>query len=160
MTSLIYLIGGDFLDIKICKDILDPYLKEHDLIFYSVDLVKEDGNLILRVILDKKGGIDINELGAANEYLSSKLDKYDSDMPEYFLEVSSRGAERTLDNEEEIVEAVGKYIHINTSDMEYEGEFLENTSDTITIRCNLKGRFKNFIINKNEIKLIRLAVKI
>jgi ribosome maturation factor RimP len=160
VTSLIYLNGGDFLDINICKELLIPYLNEHDLIFYSVDLVKEDGNLILRVILDKKGGIDINELGEANEYLSSKLDKYDSDMPEYFLEVSSRGAERTLDNEEEIEEAVGKYIHVKTLDMEYEGEFLENTSETITIRCNLKGRFKNFIIKKDEIKLIRLAVKI
>ena len=81
-------------------------------------------------------------------------------MPEYLLEVSSRGAERTLDNEEEIEEAVSKYIHVVTENMEYEGEFLENSPQSITVRCNLKGRFKNFVINKNEIKLIRLAVKI
>ena len=148
------------MDINVCKQILDPYLKEHDLIFYSVELVKEGGELILRVILDKKGGIDIDELGDANEFLSSKLDKYDGDMPEYLLEVSSRGAERTLDNEEEIEEAVSKYIHVVTENMEYEGEFLENSPQSITVRCNLKGRFKNFVINKNEIKLIRLAVKI
>lgn len=148
------------MDINICKEILDPYLKEHDLIFYKVELVKEASMLILRVILDKKGGIDIDELGDANEYLSAKLDKYDSDMPEYLLEVSSRGAERTLDNEEEISESVGKYIHVVTNDNEYEGEFLENTPSTITVRCNLKGRFKNFVLDKNEIKLIRLAVKI
>lgn len=148
------------MDINICKEILNPYLMEHDLIFYKVELVKEAGMLILRVILDKKGGIDIDELGYANEYLSERIDKYDQDMPEYLLEVSSRGAERTLDNEEEISESVGKYIHVITNDNEYEGEFLENTPTTIAVRCNLKGRFKNFVLDKNEIKLIRLAVKI
>ena len=148
------------MDINICEQILKPYLEEKNLIFYRAELVKESGALILRVILDKKGGIDSDELGFANEYLSSRLDEYDKDMPEYFLEVSSRGAERTLDNEEEMNEAQGKFIHVVTSDLEYEGEFIENKPDSIVIRCNLKGRFKNFVINKNDIKMIRLAVKI
>lgn len=148
------------MDINICKEILKPYLEEHDIMLHSVDLVKESGQLILRIILDKKGGIDSDELGFANEYLSSRLDAYDKDMPEYFLEVSSRGAERTIDNEEEMIEAIGSYIHINLENIEYEGIFMENNPETITIRCNLKGRFKNFVINKNEIKLIRHAVKV
>ena len=88
------------MDINICKEILEPFLKEHDLIFYSVELVKEYGTTILRVILDKKDGADIELLAQANEYLSERIDKYDTDMPEYMLEVSSRGAERTLDNED------------------------------------------------------------
>ena len=41
------------MDINICREILDPFLKENDLIFYSVELVKEYGSLILRVILEK-----------------------------------------------------------------------------------------------------------
>ncbi|MCR5112498.1 MAG: hypothetical protein K6A63_01020 [Acholeplasmatales bacterium] len=148
------------MDIKVVEKILEPYLKEHDLIFYSVELVKEYGELILRVILDKKGGIDLEELGAANEYLSEKIDAYDEDMPEYMLEVSSRGAERTLDNEEEMEEALGKYIHIDMENMQYEGTFIQNNPESVVIRCNLKGRFKNFELKKSEIKIIRLAVKI
>ena len=148
------------MDIKIVEKLLEPYLKEHDLIYYKVELVKEYGETILRVILDKKGGVDIDELGAANEYLSEKIEGYDDDMPEYMLEVSSRGAERTLDNEEEMNEAVGKYIHIDMDNMQYEGTFIQNNPDSVIIRCNLKGRFKNFELKKNEIKIIRLAVKI
>ena len=81
------------MDLQITKTILEPFLKEHDLIFYDVELVKEFGYLILRVTLDKKGGIDVDTLGLANEYLSERIDAYDKDMPEYMLEVSSPGAE-------------------------------------------------------------------
>ncbi len=148
------------MDINICKEILDPFLKENDLIFYSVELVKEYGSLILRVILDKKDGLDIDLLAKANEYLSERIDKYDADMPEYMLEVSSRGAERTLDSEEEINEALDSYIHVETSNMVYDGVLVENNVDSITMTINIKGRFKKIPIKKEEIKLIRLAVKI
>lgn len=148
------------MDINICKEILEPFLKEHDLTFYSVELVKEYGSLILRVILDKKDGADIDLLAEANEYLSERIDKYDTDMPEYMLEVSSRGAERTLDNEEEIEDAVGEYIHVEINNMVYEGVLVENNVDNILVNINIKGRFKKIPIKKEEIKLIRLAVKI
>ena len=148
------------MDINVCKEILDPFLKENDLIFYSVELVKEYGTTILRVILDKKGGADIELLAKANEYLSERIDKYDTDMPEYMLEVSSRGAERTLDNEDEINEAVGEYVHVEVSNMVYEGVLNENNLDSVVLTINIKGRFKKIPIKKEEIKLIRLAVKI
>ena len=148
------------MDINICREILDPFLKENDLIFYSVELVKEYGSLILRVILDKKDGLDIELLAKANEYLSERIDKYDADMPEYMLEVSSRGAERTLDNDDEINDALEKYIHVEVENMVYEGILLENNDDNILISINIKGRFKRISIKKEEIKLIRLAVKI
>ena len=148
------------MDINVCKEILEPFLKENDLIFYSVELVKEYGTTILRVILDKKGGADIELLAKANEYLSERIDKYDTDMPEYMLEVSSRGAERTLDNEEEINEALGEYIHVELPNMVYEGVLNENNIDSILMTINIKGRFKKIPIKKEEIKLIRLAVKI
>ncbi len=148
------------MDIKICEELLEPFLKEHDLYFYSVEFVEEFGEKILRVIIDKKDGIDLETLGMANEYLSSKLDKYDGDMPEYLLEVSSRGAERSIDNEEELLEALNKYVHIKWKDEEREGTLIEIESDSLTLRVNLKGRFKNFKINRNEIELIRRAVKI
>ncbi len=148
------------MDINICKEILEPFLKEHDLIFYSVELVKEYGTTILRVILDKKDGADIELLAQANEYLSERIDKYDTDMPEYMLEVSSRGAERTLDNEDEINDALGEYIHVELSNMVYEGVLNENNVDSILMTINIKGRLKKIPIKKEEIKLIRLAVKI
>lgn len=148
------------MDINVTKEILEPFLKEHDLIFYDVELVKEFGYLILRVMLDKKGGIDVDTLGLANEYLSERIDKYDADMPEYMLEVSSPGAEKVLRNDDEIMDAIGEYVHVEVPGMVYEGNLLEADLETVTLRINIKGRFKKQIIKKEEIKLIRLAVKI
>ena len=142
------------------KEILRPFLEEKGLILYDSLLVKEDDNLILRVLIDNPDGlIDIDTLALANEYLSDRIDKYDDNMPEYMLEVSSPGAERELRNDEEIEKSINKYIHVEIPNMIYEGTLLEANVDQIVIRINIKGRFKNLAINKNEIKLIRLAVK-
>lgn len=148
------------MDINVCKEILEPFLKEQDCIFYDVSLVKEFGYLILRVLLDKKGGIDLETLSKANEYLSERIDAYDSDMPEYMLEVSSPGAEKELRNHEEMVDSLGEYVHVETPNMVYEGTLEEVLDDSIILRINVKGRFKKQAIKNEEIKLIRLAVKI
>ena len=148
------------MDINICKEILMPYLEEHNLIFYGSELVKEDGNLILRVMIDGENGIDLDSLAEANNYLSDRISKYDSDMPEYILEVSSPGAERLLRNDEEITKYIGSYIHVEKGQEIYEGVLLSYDLNEVEIRVNLKGRFKNFKIAKSDITLIRLAVKI
>ena len=142
------------------KEILKPFVEERNLILFDSELVKEDGNLILRVTIDNPDGlIDIDTLALANEYLSERIDKYDDNMPEYYVEVSSPGAERPLRNDEEIEKSINKYIHVELENMIYEGFLLEASSDKIVVRINIKGRFKNLEINKSEIKLIRLAVK-
>ncbi len=148
------------MDLNVIKEILDPFLKENNLLFYDSVLEKEDGNLFLRVYLDKKGGITIDELALANDYLSERIDKYDSDLPEYFLEVSSPGAEKVLRNLDEVKENIDAYIHVELPNMIYEGVLLEVLDDgTITMKINAKGRFKKVTFNYEEVNLIRLAVK-
>ena len=148
------------MDLNVIKEILDPFLKENNLLFYDSVLEKEDGNLFLRVYLDKKGGITIDELALANDYLSERIDKYDSDLPEYFLEVSSPGAEKVLRNLNEVKENIDAYIHVELPNMIYEGVLLEVLDDgTITMKINAKGRFKKVTFNYEEVNLIRLAVK-
>ena len=142
------------MDLNVIKEILDPFLKENDLLFYDTVLEKEDGNLFLRVYLDKKGGITIDELGMANEYLSERIDKYDTDLPEYFLEVSSPGAEKVLRNYDEVKENIDAYIHVELPNMIYEGVLLEALDDgNITMKINAKGRFKKVTFNYEEVKL-------
>lgn len=148
------------MNLTIIKEILEPFLKENDISFYDTELVKEDGNLFLRVYLDKKGGITIDDLALSNDYLSERIDKYDSDLPEYFLEVSSPGAEKKLRNYDEVKENIESYIHVELPSMIYEGVLLEALDDgTITMKINAKGRFKKVSFNYEEVKLIRLAVK-
>ena len=148
------------MNLDVVKDILNPFIEEHNLKFISSELVKEDGNLILRVIIDSpNGSIDIDTLAFANEYLSERIDEYDKDLPEYFLEVSSPGAERELKSKEDIINSIDKYVHIEIENMIYEGYLIEVNDQDLVIRINMKGRFKNIKVDLSTIKLIRLAVK-
>lgn len=148
------------MDLKIVNQILDSYLKEKNLILDNVELVKESGYLILRVSIDKENGIDIDELAAVNEYLSERIDKYDSDMPEYMLEVCSPGAEKLLKSISEVKANVGKYVHVEIINMIYEGVLESVNENKITLKINAKGRFKKVVLDYEDIKIIRLAVKI
>lgn len=148
------------MDLKIIEKIFEPYLEENGLFLYDVEFVKEYGYNILRISIDKEGGIDIEDLSKANEFISVEIEKYDSDLGEYMLEVSSPGAEKKLRNIDEIIDSIGLYVHVEIPNNIYEG-YLENVvDDTICVKINAKGRFKRINIKYEEISLIRLAVKI
>lgn len=148
------------MDLKKVEALLQPYLDEHNLSLYSVELVKEFGYLILRVSIDSEDGIDVDRLALCNEYLSTAIEAIDNDMPEYMLEVCSPGAEKELRTVAEIKSSVGKYVHVEVLDMVYEGNLTLADDDKIVVRYNAKGRFRNVTINHSDVKFIRLAVKI
>lgn len=147
------------MDINLIKEKILEVIP-NELSLYDVSYQKEGGNLILQVLLDKKEGITIEDLEGANKLISDMLDKYDSDMPLYYLEVSSPGAEKELRNYEEIKENVGKYIYLETNLVKYYGTLEEINEDNLVIRVNFKGRFKNINISLADLNFIRLAVKV
>ena len=141
------------------EELLNPYLNDNDLSLYSIEWVKEFGSKILRVCIDKKGGINSDDLALVNNYLSEKLDSYEKEMPDdYMLEVSSPGAEKELRNEEEVLESVGMKVNVKTLTDEYEGKLLSFENGILVVSINLKGRIKKIEIEYNTIKKIRLAV--
>ncbi len=148
------------MNIKEIKELVLPLLEKRNLILYDIKFIKEYGEDILQILVDKKGGIDIDELAIINEEISEKLDTIDIDLDKYLLEVSSPGAEKELRNEDEISESVGKYIHVETQNEIYEGYLEANSKEEIVVKINLKGRIKKINLPKEKIKFIRLAVKI
>lgn len=147
------------MDISKIKEITLNILND-EYSLYDIKFIKEYGYDVLQVLVDKKDGISIDELGVINEKLSKELDKIDDSTNRYLLEVSSPGAEKKLRNDQEINEAISKYVHVKLKNEIFEGFLLENNNDNIVLKINIKGRIKNQIIKKDDIKLIRLAVKI
>lgn len=78
------------------ESIVKPITEE--LGFELVDLAfeKEGKNWFLRIFADSEGGIDIDDCALISERVSEKLDEADPISENYFLEVSSPGAERPL----------------------------------------------------------------
>ena len=78
------------------SQLVTPIVDEMGLELVDIEYVKEGKDWFLRVFIDKPAGIDIEECGLVSEKLSEKLDELDPITHNYFLEVSSPGAERPL----------------------------------------------------------------
>lgn len=147
-------------DLNIVRDIAGDFIKQHeDFKLYDVLWVNEFGYQILQVLLDKKGGINSDDLAIANDYISTSLDKYESELPtNYMLEVSSPGAEKPLRNAEEVLESVGEKIFARTDKEAFEGKLISFEGDELTIQINVKGRIKKVKVLYSLVKEIRLSV--
>lgn len=140
-----------------------------NLTIEEVEWVKEAGTYILRIIADSSDGLDINQATSLNELISDALDKDDFIEEEYMLEVSSPGAEKQLKSEEEIIKSINSYIHIDFKEpieiikqtfiKDIEGTLLSVNEEELELSINLKGRIKKVQVLKENIKLIRKAIK-
>ena len=147
------------MDLTFIKDILKPYLEDNNLYLYDLKEGRMDGNLMISVFIDKHGGIDVDELASCNNYLSEKLDKVLADYNNYYLEVSSPGAERDIRNLEELQMALGSYIFVQKDGQNYIGDLVEVDGEKLVLKVNLKGRFKNFEFQFSDLNKIHYQVK-
>lgn len=82
--------------VDVVSEMVQPILDGLQLELVDVEFVKEGQNWFLRVFIDSDKGVDIEECAKVSEALSEKLDEADPISQNYFLEVSSPGAERPL----------------------------------------------------------------
>jgi len=72
---------------------------------------------VLRLYLDKHGGLNIEELGRVSRQLSELLDTQDIVEGSYTLEVSSPGINRPLKKPEHFQRFIGKRVRVRTGDI-------------------------------------------
>ena len=75
------------------------------------------GGRVLRLYLDKEGGLSVDDLTRVSRRLSELLDAEDAVEGAYTLEVSSPGINRPLKKPEHFARFVGKRIRVRTRDM-------------------------------------------
>ena len=79
---------------------------------YDIEYVKEGKDYFLRVYIDSKKGIDLNDCERVSNQITEILDKEDYIKEQYFLEVSSPGVERILRKEKHLKDNIGNTIQI------------------------------------------------
>lgn len=78
----------------------------------DVELVGEGRHQILRVLVDRDGGVSVDECARLSEALSRELDLYDLPLGTYTLEVASPGLDRALRKQEEFVRFSGRTVAV------------------------------------------------
>ncbi len=76
--------------------IAEPLAEALGLILWDVRFVKEGANWYLRIVIDKEGGVNIDDCVAMNDALDAPLDEADPIQQSYNLQVMSAGLEREL----------------------------------------------------------------
>ena len=144
--------------------LVDPIVEELGLELVDIEFVKEGKDWFLRIYVDTpQGDIDIDQCAVVSEKLSTELDRTDPIPQNYFLEVSSPGAERPLKKEEDYEKAVGQYVFIKTYEpiegmKEFEGYLIVNEPDSVELQIRIKTRKVSVVIDKEKIALARLAI--
>ena len=77
-------------------ELAEPIAKNIGLILWDVKFLKEGANWYLRIIIDKEGGIGIDDCVAMNDAIDGPLDELDPIEQSYNLQISSPGIEREL----------------------------------------------------------------
>lgn len=140
-----------------------PLIEELGYKLIEVEYVKEGPDYYLRLYLDKKGGITLEDCAQASEVLGEKLDEWDIIRGGYFLDVSSPGAERPIKDDDDLEMTLNQGIYVKTyqqidGNKEWTGILKDYDSDTVTIDYREKTRTKTVTIGRDRIATIRKAV--
>ena len=115
-------------------------------------------------IMKADGSMDMDTCALVSQDLSKLLDEIDFSDSAYNLDVCSFGAEREL-TVAELDELAGTYIHVELKNPakgfdQLEGTLTGSDEEKITVEYMDKTRKKTAEIEKDNIKFVRIAVKL
>jgi ribosome maturation factor RimP len=83
----------------------------------DVEVKRDRSGYLVRLFVDKDGGIGLEDLQSVSEEVSAILDAEDPIPASYTLEVSSPGLDRPLRTEKDYRKAVGKLVKVSSYDV-------------------------------------------
>lgn len=79
---------------------------------YDIIYTKEGQDNYLKIFIDNKKGISLDDCEKVNNAITDMLDKAGFIKDQYFLEISSPGIERILRKDKHLEENIGKEVNI------------------------------------------------
>ena len=95
---------------------VQPVIQEMNLELVEVQFRREGGGWILRLFIDREGGVTVDDCAALSRQVSAYLEVEDIVEHAYTLEVSSPGVERPLKRQEDYVRFSGRKARIKLRD--------------------------------------------
>lgn len=122
-ARFLFLIGTEMVsansieqDGRLAKltELLDQLLLENGFELFDIEFKKGPRGTLVRVFLDKDGGITVEDCARISRELGSLIDVYELIDGKHTLEVSSPGLTRALKKPRDFQRVVGKTVKIKT----------------------------------------------
>lgn len=95
------------------RELAEPLAVSQGVEFLTVEVGREHGRRFVRVVLDKDGGLTLDDCERFHLAFGEILDRLDPVPGPYRLEVSSPGEKRPLGKEEDFRRFVGREVRVN-----------------------------------------------
>lgn len=92
--------------------LVEPILAGIGFELVEVEYLMHYGRWVLRVYVDKEGGVTIDDCASVSSELGDLIDVKEFIQHPYILEVSSPGLDRPLKKEKDFIQAIGKKVKI------------------------------------------------
>ena len=153
------------MNIKELENALVPAFEKNDISKHSIKLLSGKIKTLEIMIMKSDGSMDMDTCAIVSRDISAILDELDYGDEAYNLDVCSFGAERELETDEEILQAVNDNVHIDYKNPEkgidqVEGTLKRLENGELEVEYLVKGRKKTAVVALDNVKLIRLAVKL
>ncbi len=125
--------------------LVEPIVRDELLDLVEVEFVPTGGRWLLRIYMDKEGGVTIGDCERVSREVERALDVEDLIDHPYTLEVSSPGLTRKLKKKSDFERYRGRRCKIITSSLlesrsEFQGEIAEVTEEDVEIRTPIRTK--------------------
>lgn len=146
-------------------ELLGPALEQSGVELLEVQWRGGGRRSVLRLVVDRPGGVGLDDCERASVTASAILDAYDPIDQPYSLEVTSPGAERPIRTEAEWRAAVGRRVHLQVSSGDaqqvLEGRLLAVGGDVLEVEVRTgKSRLRSLTVRAADVVAARIAVDI
>ena len=115
------------------ETVVRPVVEGAGLELVDVTFAREAGRRVLRLTVDRDGGVDLDAISQLSEQVSRRLDLEGFEPGPYSLEVSTPGLERPLRGPQDFRRAVGERVRVRTAQGVVEGELRHADDDEIRL---------------------------
>ena len=98
------------------KAIVEPILQEEQVELVEIIFRKEAGRQVLRILVDKDGGIELSDCARLNEKIGQVLDNENIIQENYVIEVDSPGIDRPFKTKRDYERAIGRLVRVTLTE--------------------------------------------
>jgi len=143
------------------REIIEPIIQEENAELVEIAYRREAGSQVLRLLVDKEGGIQLSDCARLNERIGRVLDEANIIQESYVIEVDSPGIDRPFKTKRDYERAIGRLVRVTLNERildkkEYIARLQDVSETGIKIDVKKKGiieiPFEKIVRTREEIE--------